>query len=170
MPGWDKLSYAWHGDDGMFFHASSTRGTPLSCPPGPNTGAGGASSGGGGFTSAGGGGGGGVNSRDKAVKFGAGDVIGCGIAYVANNRLDPRLFFTKNGVLVGVKYHQRLRLAITEPLFPCVGSTTHQTHTLNIYNVVAILTPSYTYPLIRVLNEVCNTLLHSIPQAPTAIV
>ena len=110
------------------------RGTPLNCPaPGTNAGTGGATSAGGGTASGGrgggvtsaggaGGGAGGATRGSGGVKFGAGDVIGCGIAYVTNNRLDPRLFFTKNGVLVGVKYHQRLRLAVAEPLFPCVGS------------------------------------------------
>lgn len=33
MPGWDKTSYGWHGDDGLFFHGSSIRGHPLHGAP-----------------------------------------------------------------------------------------------------------------------------------------
>ena len=118
------------------------RGTPLNSPPpspGTHAGTGGATSGGGGGTSAGGAGG--VTRGSGGVKFGAGDVIGCGIAYVTNNRLDPRLFFTKNGVLVGVKYHQRLRLAIAEPLFPCVGSVLRSRSVITLHPLPPFLKP-----------------------------
>jgi hypothetical protein len=100
MPGWCLQSYAWHGDDGLFFHGGGGHGRPFMTdnqPPGFCVG---------------------------GTRFGAGDTVGCGVLYVTNGRIDPRLFFTKNGHIVGVEFvrAQRLRAHITQPLFPAVGT------------------------------------------------
>ena len=57
---------------------------------------------------------------DTNIQFGAGDTIGCGLSYVLNNQINPIIFFTKNGKLVGAQSLTYLFMDIGNPLFPVV--------------------------------------------------
>jgi hypothetical protein len=75
MPGWDRNSHGYHGDDGLYYHGNSINGQVL------------------------------TQDDNLGTTFGENDVVGCGIIYPpllyfgAGNY--PRLFFTKNGQFVG---------------------------------------------------------------------
>ena len=97
MPGWCPRSYGYHGDDGLFYHNCGHQGIPLNFLSDSN-----------------------LNEGD--LKFGAGDTVGCGLSYVHNGEISPLLFFTKNGVLVGMKSVSHLFMDIGNPLFPVIGT------------------------------------------------
>ncbi|KAE9420732.1 hypothetical protein Angca_008070 [Angiostrongylus cantonensis] len=79
LPGWDRYSYGYHGDDGNFFSFSG-------------------------------------NGVSYGPKFTSGDVIGCGI-----NLVNKTIFFTKNGVHLGVASRD---LEHIDDLYPTVGLQT----------------------------------------------
>ncbi|KAJ1358916.1 hypothetical protein KIN20_017484 [Parelaphostrongylus tenuis] len=79
LPGWDRYSYGYHGDDGNFFSFSG-------------------------------------NGVAYGPKFTSGDVIGCGI-----NLVNKTIFFTKNGVHLGIASRD---LEHIDDLYPTVGLQT----------------------------------------------
>lgn len=76
LPGWDPVSYGYHGDDGCFFAASG-------------------------------------KGRDYGPKFTTGDIVGCGINFISRT-----IFFTKNGVNIGVA---ATNIPTDKPLYPTIG-------------------------------------------------
>ncbi|KAG0318617.1 hypothetical protein BGZ97_003477 [Linnemannia gamsii] len=77
LPGWEPLSWGYHGDDGNGFEGCG-------------------------------------NGRPFGPVFTTGDVIGCGI-----NFRDMSLFYTKNGIYLGVAFRN-----LKGPLYPTVGMRT----------------------------------------------
>ncbi|KAG0284746.1 hypothetical protein BGZ96_010904 [Linnemannia gamsii] len=77
LPGWEPLSWGYHGDDGNGFEGCG-------------------------------------NGRPFGPVFTTGDVIGCGI-----NFRDMTLFYTKNGIYLGVAFRN-----LKGPLYPTVGMRT----------------------------------------------
>lgn len=112
--GWNRHSWALHGDDGQIYHGSSGSGSafrPLLTSP----------------------------SAPKPVsppRFGAGDVVGCGLvdlggsSYEASGDDDDEgtfqgIFFTLNGEFLGVAFLLRSDAGEGLPLRPCVGIDAH---------------------------------------------
>lgn len=100
MPGWDTHSYGYHSDDGRFFHGSSTNGTQLT----PTA------------------------DGEMSSTYGEGDTVGCGFIYPPllhhGEGNHPRLFFTKNGKLVGSSVI-RDQYFFDHAWFPTVGTDSY---------------------------------------------
>jgi len=117
--GWCKHSWGLHGDDGQLYHATGV-GAPLSpyCladlmrnvrRP--------------------------MESNSEEARFGAGDVIGCGVVMLPKDdseesqHLDQGVFFTKNGKFLGVAF--LIKGALRRDLYPCTGIDAHWTVSFN---------------------------------------
>ncbi len=90
MPGWDSLSFGYHGDDGGIFHSS------------------------------------GGMVEHFGPTFGKGDIVGCGIDYVAQ-----AIFFTLNGKFLGYGWKNIGVDFLQKNLYPVVGIDTNAFITLN---------------------------------------
>eukprot|EP00928_Gymnodinium_smaydae_P066979 TRINITY_DN49929_c0_g1_i1.p1 TRINITY_DN49929_c0_g1~~TRINITY_DN49929_c0_g1_i1.p1 ORF type:complete len:344 (+),score=24.82 TRINITY_DN49929_c0_g1_i1:23-1054(+) len=114
--GWNDHSWAMHGDDGRIFHGNhSRRFRAFHYIPG-------------------------VAFRDleairrgrrvlpdQDIRFGEGDIVGCGVAVVCTNIAG--LFYTINGRLLGMDSLLRWRPNLR--LYPCVGIDAHWTLEFN---------------------------------------
>jgi SPRY domain len=91
MPGWDRRSFGYHGDDSGLFHASGTM------------------------------------VRHFGERFGAGDIVGCGVSYTTKS-----IFFTLNGKFLGDGFSGIDEEFLKNDLFPVVGVDTNCPIHLNL--------------------------------------